>query len=108
VATPSYVLRSAAVASAFYYYTVHALAALTADQGRSVVLLAFLLHTLADDVLGATYDYTEPILGVLYMVTLTGGRKTRRGRPTAAAAATAAPTTPRSGSKGRTTRRKAA
>ena len=72
---------------------------------------AFLSHTLTDDLLGAPYDYTAPVINVFNTITLISAPAKRgsraRGRTAApAAAATAAPTTPRSASKGRTPRRK--
>jgi hypothetical protein len=106
VTTPTYSLRSSLVASGVYYAAVHALGALSSVEGASLVLLAFLLYTLADDVLGATYDYTEPVVQAFLTVTLVGG--SRRGRGRGRPPATAAPATPRSASKGRAPRRKAA
>ena len=110
VAVPTYALRSALVGSSVYYFTVHVLGALSRDEGHALVLLAFLSHTLSDDLLDAAYDYTTPVINMFTTVTFISGVPAAargRGRPAAAAAATAAaataatPSTPRSASKTR-------
>jgi len=110
VSNPTYVLRSALVGSSMYYFTVYGLKALTATEGLALVLLAFLSHTLADDILGSAYDYTVPVVNVFNTVTLIAPPAKRAVRTTAArgraAAATAAPSTPRSTSKARTPSRR--
>lgn len=105
---PTYSLKSSLIGSVIHYLTVHVLGALKPIEGRAVVLLLFLSHTLTDDVLGSAYDYTAPVINVFSSVTLIGVKKQGRGRPrTATAAATAAAvaaspaSTPRSASKSR-------
>lgn len=103
VHAPTYALRSSLVGSVFYYVTVHVMCALRPTEGLAVVLLAFLAHTLTDDLLGAAYDYTVPVINVFTTVTLIGSPKRvarGRGRP----AAGSAPATPRSASKARVSR----
>lgn len=111
VASPTYALRSSLIGSMAHYLLVHVLGAFSPAQGEGLLLLVFLAHTLADDVLGTTYDYTVPIIDVFATCTLINLPKStsqaRRGRSTQAAApATAAPTTPRTASRARTPRRK--
>jgi TRIC channel len=110
VSNPTYVLRSSIVGSSVYYVTVYVLKALTPTEGLAVVLLAFLSHTLSDDLLGSAYDYTVPIINVFNTVTLITPPAKRAARTTAARgrapAATAAPSTPRSASKARTPSRR--
>ncbi len=109
VSNPTYVLRSSLVGSSVYYVAVYVLKALTATEGLALVLLAFLSHTLSDDLLGSAYDYTVPVINVFNTVTLITPPAKRAARTTAArgrAPATAAPTTPRSASKARTPSRR--
>ncbi|KAL4529332.1 hypothetical protein Ndes2526A_g04126 [Nannochloris sp. 'desiccata'] len=110
VSNPTYVLRSSLVGSSVYYVTVYVLKALTATEGLALVLLAFLAHTLSDDLLGSAYDYTVPVINVFNTVTLIAPTAKRAIRTTAtrgrAPAATAAPSTPRSASKARTPSRR--
>jgi hypothetical protein len=111
VSNPTYVLRSSVVGSSIYYVTVYALKAFTATEGYALVLLAFLSHTLSDDILGSAYDYTVPVINVFNTITLIAppvkrAVRTTAARGRAAAATTAAPSTPRSASKARTPSRR--
>ena len=110
VLQPTYSLKSSLVGASIHYLTVHVLGALKPIEGRAVVLLLFLTHTLTDDILGAPYDYTAPVINIFSSVTLIGVKKTGRGRgrtsTAVAAVAGAAPEasparTPRSASKAR-------
>lgn len=103
LSAPTYVLRSALVGSSIYYLTVHFLRALTGAEGLGLVLVAFLTHTLTDDLLGSAYDYTGPVIDVFTTVTLITLPAAGARQPRAAAAAK--PSTPRSTSRGRTPRR---
>lgn len=118
IAEPTYALRSSLIASVGYYVFVYVLRALKPVEGLAVVMLAFLTHTLTDDLLGAAYDYTVPVVNVFTSITLVGVPVKRggrgRGRGTAAAVAavaaatpapTSTPSTPRSASKGRSASR---
>jgi hypothetical protein len=113
VATPTYALRSSLIGAMAHYLLVHVLGAFSSAQGEGLLVLVFLAHTLADDVLGTTYDYTVPIIDIFATCTLINapkasshGRRGRSTQPAATAATTAVPATPRSASRARTPRRK--
>jgi len=106
LSAPTYVLRSSLVGSIVYYIVVHALGAMSSAEGTGLLLVAFLSHTLTDDLLGAAYDYTAPVIEVFTTVTLIAVPTSRgRGRGRSTTAVASQPTTPRSASKGRTPRR---
>lgn len=97
LATPTYLLRSSAVSAAAYYLAVVVLKALTAAEGTSLVVLAFLATQLADEVLGLRYDWTAPVVHAFQVATLQISPARRaRGRPATPKAAGAAARTPRS------------
>lgn len=99
------------MASCLYYFTVHMLRALSPVEGHSMVLLAFLMHTLSNDLYGAAYDYTQPVLQVFYMITFTAGAAPppeKSPTPSVAPAPTAPAPVPVAAGRTRPQRRKAA
>jgi hypothetical protein len=70
LAHPTYALRSSLAGAVIYYVTVHALGALTAAQGHGLLLLAFIGHSLADDLLDSTFDWTVPVVDAFSVAAL--------------------------------------
>lgn len=68
VAAPTYVLRSTLVGAATYYLTVIYLGALSAVEGKALIVTLFAAHSLAGDLLGYNFDYTGPITEVFLTV----------------------------------------
>lgn len=68
LAMPGFVWRSGFLCSAAYYVSTHVLHALTAQQGRALMLTLFVAHGMVSDIVGSACDFTEPIANVLHVL----------------------------------------
>lgn len=65
---PGFVWRSGFLCSVAYYGVVHVGEVLTAQQGRALMLMLFVVHSMLSDVVGGACDFTEPIASVLHLL----------------------------------------